>query len=312
MFPDWRGWARGGAATAALFALVLLGRDAEEARAARLAEGEVRVAQVAAAYLAAVAPLDRPGRSGADARLLSATTALAAADFWSGKLQVWLDRTPLLPDDTAGARVPVVVLVDPDGAPRGAVAAWETVPRDLGRSRLVTGLLVAVLAVAVAAATGAWVARGRSRRVFLGLALVGVAGGAASVLNGVRAATLASTDDVLLRTRRAVELLAISRGLGPGVLERITPGLTVTPLRGGEARRSAEVVRDRTGAWVVAEASRGRAWRLLDDEAPARRRALRLRFAALILLALLGTFAAGAFPPGEGYLSAFGIPRTSA
>ena len=308
----WRRWARGGAATGALLALVLLGRDAEEARAARLAEADLRAARLAANYLLAMAPASRPGRSGADARLLSAASALAAAGFWRGGLQVWLERTPLLPGDSVGRAAAVVPLVDPGGAPRGSVAAWGSVPADLGTSRLVVGLMVAVLAVGIALATGAFVGPGRSRWLFTAVALVGVAAGVVSVLSAVRAATIAAVDDGLLRSRRVIEVTAVGGRLDRAARQRLTVGYEVTDLRNGVAYRDTVVARDGRGATIVAVASRGRAWMLRDDESPARRRALRIRLYGLGLLALLGAFGAAALPTGADYLSRSRHPRAPA
>lgn len=307
----WRRWARGGAATAALVALVLLARDAEQARNARIAEADQRATRLAVGYLRAVAPESRPGRTGADARLLSAAGALATADFWHGHLQVWLDQTPLLVGDTTGTGAPVMPLVDPNGTPRGAVAAWGTVPHDLGTARVVAGLVVAVLAVGIALATGAWVGPGRSHRAFTAMAVVGMFGGVASVLAGVRAATLAATDDGLLRSRRVIEVTAVGGRLNAAVLAQFTTGLVVTDLSDSTPRRDPAVARDQDGAWVVAIASRGQAWRLRDTEAPLRRRA-RLRLYGLGLLAILGAFGAAALPVGADYLSGSRSPRARA
>lgn len=293
-------------------ALVLLGRDAEAARAARLAEADLRAARLAAGYLLAVAPESRPGRSGADARLLSAASTLASATFWRGTLQVWLDRTPLLPVDTVAATAVVVPLVDPSGAPRGSVAAWGSVPADLGTSRLVVGLVVAVLSVGIALATGALVGVGRSRRVFTGVALVGVAAGVVSVISAVRAATVAAVDDGLLRSRRVIEVTAVGGRLDLAARQRLTAGYEVTDLDDGVALRDTVVARDGRGATVVVVASRGRSWRLRDDESPARRRALRIRLYSLGLLALLGSLGAAAFPSGADYLTGSRHPRAPA
>lgn len=299
----WRTWARGASATGALIALVLLARDAESVRAARLAEADARAARLAAEYLVAVAPDSRPGRSGSDARLLSAASSLDAANFWGGHLQVWLDRTPLLPGDTIGTRAAVFPLVDPSGEPRGSVAAWGTLPADLGTSRLVIGVLVAMVAVGIALATGALVGPGRSRRAFTWVALVGVGAGVVSVIAAVRAATIAAADDGLLRARRVLEVTAVGGRLTVAARQRLTEGYEVTDLAAGEAFRDSVVTRDGHGASVVVIASGRRSWRLRDDEQPARRRAVRLRLYGLGLLALLGTFAAAALPTGADYLT---------
>ena len=304
--------ARGGAATGALVALVLLGRDAEAARATRIAEADLRAARLASAYLLAVAPASRPGRSGADARLLSAASALSTAGFWRGELQVWLDRTPLLPGDSVVQAAAVVPLVDPSGAPRGSVAAWGSVPADLGTSRLVVGLVVAVLAVGIALTTGVFVGPGRSRRIFTAVALVGVAIGVVSVISAVRAATIAAVDDGLLRTRRVVEVTAVAGRLNVAARRRLTVGYEVTDLADGVAYRDSVVTRDGHGATVVAVASRGRAWLLRDDESPARRRALRIRLYGLGLLAFLGALGAAALPTGADYLTGSRHPRAPA
>lgn len=308
----WRRWARGAAATGALVALVLLGRDAETARAARIAEADLRSARLAAGYLLAVAPESRPGRSGADARLLSAASTLASSGFWRGELQVWLDRTPLLPGDSVPRTAAVVPLVDPSGAPRGSVAAWGSVPPDLGTSRLVVGLVVAVLAVGITLTTGAFVDAGRSRRIFTGLALAGVAAGVVSAIAAVRAATIAAVDDGLLRTRRVIEVTGVAGRLDQTAWRRFADGYEVTPLVEGVALRDSVVSRDGQGATVVVVASRGRAWRLRDDESPARRRALRIRLYGLGLLAFLGAFAAAALPTGADYLTGSRHPRAPA
>ncbi|HWA41355.1 MAG TPA: hypothetical protein VG712_07080, partial [Gemmatimonadales bacterium] len=50
LLVHWRLWARGGAATGALAALVLLGRGAEEARSSRVREADLRAARLAAGY----------------------------------------------------------------------------------------------------------------------------------------------------------------------------------------------------------------------------------------------------------------------
>jgi hypothetical protein len=259
-----------------------------------------------------VAPDSRPGRSGADARLLSAASTLSTAGFWRGELQVWLDRTPLLPGDSVAQRAAVVPLVDPSGAPRGSVAAWGSVPADLGTSRLVVGLVVAVLAVGIALTTGAFVGPGRSRRLFTEAALAGVAIGVVSVISAVRAATIAAVDDGLLRTRRVVEVTAVGGRLDAAARQRLTVGYEVTDLADGVAYRDSVVARDGHGATVVAVASRGRAWQLRDDESPARRRALRIRLYGLGLLAFLGAFGAAALPTGADYLTGSRHPRAPA
>lgn len=312
LLVHWRLWARGGAATGALVALVLLGRDAEAARRARVREADLRAARLAAGYLLAVAPASRPGALGADARLLSAASSLVGTNFWHGHLQVWLDRTPLFPRDTAGAGAVVVPLVDPNGTPRGAVAAWGSIPADLGSAPLVAGLGVAVLAVGIALTTGALVGRGRSRRLFTGVALVGVAAGVVSVIAAVRMATIAAVDDGLLRARRVIEVTAVAGRLGAAARARLTEGYEVTELPARSAARDTVVARDGQGATVVVVASRGRTWRLRDDEAPVRRRELRLRLYTLGFLAWLGAFAAAALPSRADYLSASRHPRASA
>ena len=308
----WRRWARGGAATGSLLALVLLGRDAEAARAARIAEADLRAARLAAGYLLAVAPESRPGRWGADARLLSAASALAAASFWRGHLQVWLDRTPLLPGDTVPATAARIPLVDPNGEPRGSVAAWGSVPADLGTSRLVVGLVVAVLAVGIALATGALVGEGRSRRAFTVVALLGLGAGVVSVLSAVRAATIAAMEDGLLRTRRVIEVTAVGGRLDVAARRRLTAGYAVTDVADRVPVRDTAVVREGPGASVVVVASRGRAWRLRDDGSPARLRALRLRLYGVGLLALLGALGAAALPTAADYLSSPRHPRAPA
>ncbi len=312
LLVHWRLWARGVAATGALVSLVLLGGTAEAARSARVHEADLRAARLAAGYLLAVAPASRPGALGADARLLSAASSLAATNFWRGHLQVWLDRTPLFPEDTTGAEAAVVPLVDPNGTARGAVAAWGSIPADLGSAPLVSGLVVAVLSIGIALTTGALVARGRSRRAFTGLALIGVAAGVVSVIAAVRMATIAAVDDGLLRTRRVIEVTAVAGRLDPAARAGLTAGYEVTELPAGSAARDSVVARDGAGATVVVVASRGRTWRLRDDEAPARRLALRKRLYGLGLLAWLGALAAAALPTRADYLSASRHPRVPA
>ena len=136
---------RGGLTVVALLALAALWRTAAVARAARLELSDRRAAALVAAYLPAVAPLDRPGRLGADARLLSAAGTLAGASFWTGGVQVWLDGTPLLPGDSTGTDAAVATLVDPDGTLRGSVAAWETVPGRVERAMVTVSGTVASL-----------------------------------------------------------------------------------------------------------------------------------------------------------------------
>ena len=294
---------RGGLAVVALLALTALWREAAVARSARLALSDRRAAALVAAYLPTVAPLDRPGRLGADARLLSAAGTLAGASFWTGGMQVWLDGTPLLPGDTTGTDAAVAALVDPDGTIRGSVAAWETVPGRVERAMVTVSGTVAAAAIFAAIMVGALTRRRRSHAILIAIALAVVASGVVGQLRAVDRSEIAATDADLLRARRVLEVTAVGRRLPEALVAHLGPGFEVTAVPLDPETRDSFVARDSTGAWVVAIASRGQAWRLKDLRMSAGGGAVRLRMLLFGLLALAATLAAAALPPSAGYLT---------
>ena len=294
---------RGGLAVVALLALAALWREAAVARSARLALSDRRAAALVAAYLPTVAPLDRPGRLGADARLLSAAGTLAGARFWTGGMQVWLDGTPLLPGDTAGTDAAVAALVDPDGTVRGSVAAWETVPGRVERAMVTVSGTVAAAAIIAAIMVGAFARRRRAHALLVAVTLAVVAGGVVGQLRAVDRSEIAATDADLLRARRVLEVTAVGRRLPQALVAHLGPGFEVTAVPLDPVTRDSLVARDRTGAWVVAIASRGQAWRLKDPGTPGVWGTVRLRMLLLGLLALAATLAAAALPPSAGYFT---------
>jgi hypothetical protein len=294
---------RGGLGLVALLALVALWRDAATARAARLALSDGRAASLVAAYLRSVAPLARPGQLGADARLLSAAGTLSGASFWTGGMQVWIDGTPLLPGDTTGTGAVAAPLIDEDGSLRGYVAAWETVPGRVERAMVTVSGTLAAAAIVTALLVGAFTRRRRSRLILIAIAGAVVAGGIVGQLRAVGRAENAATDADLLRARRVLEIAAVGRRLPEPFVAQLAPGLEVTPVPLDTAARDSLVTRDRTGAWVIAIASRGQAWRLRDLAILRPWGAVRLRMVFFGLLALAATLAAAALPRGAGYLT---------
>lgn len=268
-----------------------------------LAEADRRAAEQLAAYLTAVAPLGRLGRTGADARLLSAAGALVDASFWRGAAQIWLGETPLLPGDTAGTGAGVAPLLDPDGAPRGAVAVWGSVPGAAEAAMVRVSGALAFAAMLAAWLVGSAARRKRSRRLLIavtvGVVALGILGQAAAVIRAERAAT----DAGLLRTRRMLEVSALGRRLTAEAAGRLTPGLVVEPLGVPHGLRDSAVTRDSSGAWVVAIAARDQAWRVVDRQAEDGSPYGGLGIVGFGLLALLLTLAAAALPPSEGYFT---------
>lgn len=294
---------RGGLAVTALLALAALWRTAAVARAARIELSDRRAAALVAAYLPTVAPLDRPGRLGADARLLSAAGTLAGASFWTGGIQVWLDGTPLLPGDSTGTDAGVATLVDPDGTVRGSVAAWETVPGRVERAMVTVSGTVAAAAIVAAVLVGALTRRPRAHTLLVAVTLAVVLGGIVGQVRAVDRSEVAATDADLLRARRVLEVTAVGRRLPEALVVHLAPGFEVTSIPLDPDARDSTVSRDASGAWVVAIASRGQAWRLKDPGPPSRWGEVRLRMLILGFLALAATLAAAALPPSAGYLT---------
>ncbi len=294
---------RWGLAVVALLALAALWRQASAARSSRLALSDRRAAALVAAYLPTVAPLDRPGRFGADARLLSAAGTLSGASFWTGGIQVWLDGTPLLPGDTTGTDAAVAALVDPDGTIRGSVAAWETVPGRVERALVTVSGTVAAAAIIAAILFGALTRRRRAHAVLIAVTLAVVMGGIVGQIRAVDRSEIAATDADLLRARRVLEVTAVGRRLPEALVVHLGPGFEVTAVPLDPDTRDSLVARDSTGAWIVAIASRGQAWQLKDPRIPGVWGAVRLRMLLLGLLALAATLAAAALPPSAGYLT---------
>ncbi|MEO7333181.1 MAG: hypothetical protein ABIZ71_04495 [Gemmatimonadales bacterium] len=288
----------------AALALGAVWREAARARAASVAEADRRAAVLVAEYLSAVASPGSPGRTGADARLLSAAGALVSASFWSGGAQVWLDRTPLLLGDTSGTGAAVAPLVNPDGALRGAVAVWRSVPTAGEEALVAVSGTLALAAIIAATLVGAYTQRPRERGVLTGVTLAVVAVGIAGQVGAIVSADRAATDAGLLRTRRVLEIAAVGARVPPRTVTRLAPGLQVTPVRAAVVVRDSGVTRDTSGAWVVALASRGQAWRLVDPGSARAKGPIRSRIVLFGLVALLATFAAAALPAGEGYLTA--------
>jgi hypothetical protein len=287
----------------AILALLALWRDAATARAARLALSDGRAASLVAAYLRSVAPLDRPGRLGADARLLSAAGTLAGASFWTGGMQVWIDGTPLLPGDTNGTGAVRSPLVDADGTLRGDVAAWETVPGQAEQAMVTVSGTLAAAAIGVALLVGAFARRRRLRLILTGVTFAVVTGGIVGQLRAVGRSEQAATDADLLRARRVLEVAAVGQRLPDQFVAQLAPGLEVTRVPIDPRSRDSLVTRDSTGAWVVAVASRGQAWRLRELAVLRPWGAVRLRMFLFGLLALAATLAAAALPPSAGYLT---------
>ncbi|MBW8771874.1 MAG: hypothetical protein JF590_01050 [Gemmatimonadetes bacterium] len=294
---------RGGLTLVALLALAALWRTAAVARTTRLELSDHRAAQLVAAYLPAMAPLDRPGSLGADARLLSAAGTLAGASFWTGGVQVWLDGTPLLPGDSTGTDAAVATLVDPDGTVRGSVAAWETVPGRVERAMVTVSGTVAAAAIMAAILFGALARRPRAHALLVAVTLAVVLGGIVGQLRAVDRSEVAATDADLLRARRVLEVTAVGRRLPDVLVTHLAPGFDVTPIPLEPDTRDSSVSRDASGAWVVAIASRGQAWRLTDLGPASRWGEVRWRMLILGLLTLAATLAAAALPPSAGYLT---------
>lgn len=294
---------RAGLAATALLALGALWREAAVARSARLALSDRRAAALVAAHLPAVAPLGRPGRLGADARLLSAAGTLASASFWTGGMQVWIDGTPLLPGDTSGTGAAVAPLIDPDGTVRGSVAAWETVPGRVERAMVTVSGTVAAAAILASVLFGAFRRRRRAHVVLIVVALAVVVGGIEGQIRAVGRSEVAATDADLLRARRVLEVTAVRRRLPGALVARLGPGFVVTAVPLDPDARNTLVTRDSSGAWVVAVASRGQAWRLTDPGAAEVWGAAQVRMLIFGLLSLVATIAAAALPPSAGYLT---------
>ena len=294
---------RWGLAVVALLALAALWRAAAVARSSRLALSDHRAAALVAAYLPTVAPLDRPGRLGADARLLSAAGTLAGASFWTGGMQVWIDGTPLLPGDTTGSAAAVVALIDPDGTVRGSVAAWETVPGRIERAMVTVSGTVAAVAIIAAILFGALTRRRQAHAVLIAVTLAVVVGGIVGQIRAVGRSEIAATDADLLRARRVLEVTAVGRRLPEALVAHLGPGFKVTAIPLDPDARDTLVTWDSTGAWVVAIASRGQAWRLNDPESGVSGGAVRLRMLLFGVLALAATLAAAALPPSAGYFT---------
>ena len=293
---------RGGLILVAALALAAVWREAALTRAAILTTADQRTALQVAAYLREVAPPGRAIGTGADARLLSATGTLVGASFWEGHAQVWLDETPLLPGDTTGAAAAVAPLQDLDGAVRGAVAVWGSVPKAAEAAMVGVSGAVALAATLAAWLVGSAARRRRPRRILLGLSLAVVAGGiggqAAAVIRSERAAT----DAGLFRTRRILEVSALGARLSRAAAAGLAPGLALSAVEAAGSARDSAVVRDSSGTWLVAVASSDQAWRVTDRSLEATANDGLLRIAGFGLLALVLVVVAAALPPGAGYL----------
>jgi hypothetical protein len=283
-------------------ALLVLGQFAARVSESSVAQADLRAADHAAGYLTLIAPA-RPGRPSADLRLLSATNALANASFWNGQLQVWVEGIPLLPTDSGMGGRATVPLPGLGSVPRGAVAAWDTVPPVVGPSFL--GItLIGVLALLLLAASAA-MGRNRSAR-FVALGVLGtVALGSALllVLQMVRIER-AATESGLLRTRRMLEVAAVSRRLTDSAVAELTTGWVVQRVDAGELVRDPVVTWDSLGASVVVTGSRNQAWLVVAPTASSALPVLWPRILLLVLLGAAGAVVAGALPPGGGYLTA--------
>lgn len=287
-------------------ALLGLVRESASARQALLFDADIRAASHAAGYLTLIAP---PRSSGtyADLRLLSAANALASASFWTGHLQVWLDGIPLLPIDSTGASRDAVPLPGIDGNARGAVAAWQTVPIT-NRVPAQVAPWIGILAILMAAGTGALVPLGRRRRIMLA-AVVGVVL-ICTVEQSLRvtATEHAATEAGLLRSRRMLEVTAVTARLTEDAVASVTTGWEVTAVKGDSVLRERTVTWDSLGANVAVVAARNQAWRLAAPSERAQLPPVWLRMILFGWLAVIGAIVAGALPPGAGYLSS--SPRT--
>gem|GEM_PF-4880662 len=262
----------------------------------RAAADVVAVAD-AAGYLTAVAP-PRAGRPDPDPRLLSAATALLAASFWTGDLQVWLSDTPLLPRDTSRTAHPTASLPGLDGVLRGTVAAWHTVPDDgMGAFDLWTGLLL----VALAGAIGRLIPPGRARQLLLLIVLAGVGLALTDRVRSVARAERAVADASLLRSRRMLESTAAGRRLSEPTIAAMTSGLTVPLVKDTLVRRQESVTRDSLGANVLVTGARRQVWRLVAPRTDLGSTWVLLFFLGAVAMA--GAGAAGALPPVAGYLT---------
>jgi hypothetical protein len=225
---------------AALFAVTLR----TERAIALAADGTL--ARAAAAYLSLVVPRDdrgdyRPGP------LLSAASALEAAPFWRGGLQVAYGRAGLLPDaigltplDAAADRaldtshqvevrpagqgsVAVVPLLTGEVERGGWVAVWESAPgapRGPAGFRLAGGALLAVaLAALLRRPSARWAAAGGAVACAVALAF--------ELHAGVGAASRLAQDTTLVRVRRLVQLGVAPGPAALGRAERLAPGMTV-------------------------------------------------------------------------------------
>ena len=281
-------------------------RESARAREALLIEADIRAAGNAAGYLTLIAP-PRTGSPNADLRLLSAANALASASFWSGHLQVWLDGAPLLPIDTMGASRDAVPLPGAEGVPRGAVAAWQTVPVT-SRVPEQVAPWIGVLAIVVAAGLGTLVPLGRRRRMMLGVVVTVVLLCAVEQSLRVTVTEHAAIESGLLRSRRLLEVTAVTARLSDAAIASVTSGWIVTPVKGESVVREQAVTWDSLGANVAAVAARNQAWRLMAPSERVQLPPVWLRMILFGWLAVIGAIVAGALPPGEGYLTA--SPRT--
>jgi hypothetical protein len=233
---------------ATLFAVTL-----RTERAIALA-ADVTLARSAAAYLSLVVPRDERGdyRPGP---LLSTASALEAAPFWRGGLQVAYGRAGLLPDeigltpldeatdqalDTShqvevrlAGQSPVAVVPLPAGEVErgGWVAVWDSAPgapRGPATFRLAGGaLLVVALAGALRRPSARWAAAGAAITCAVALAL--------GLHAGVGATSRVAQETTLVRVRRLIQLGVAPGPAAIGRAERLAPGMTVHLAAGAAA-----------------------------------------------------------------------------
>ena len=298
-----RRFLRGACVAVGVLATILLWRSAVSARDALLAEGDRRVARLAAGYLQVVSSNDRPARTSAEARLLAAAASLGEASFWEGGLQVWLDGTPLLRGDTAGQRAAVATFLFLGDSGRASVGVWRAVPPAALPSFMLVSAGLAVAALVTVAASGEYLRGRRPRALVAAAGLLVLLLGALDQARTVWAVDRATTEATLFRARRILEVAAVGRRLAPAEVEALAGGLVVTPVEGDRVVRAATVSRDTIATSVAAVASLRQAWVVAwptEERIP--RPVWRVLWGLAALVTIMG-FIAGALPPAAGYLT---------
>lgn len=291
------------AAAVGVLALAILWGESAGARRQMLVDADAQAAGATAAYLGLVASNSQLGRTPPPARVLSAAGSLAAANFWEGKLQVWLEGAPLLPGDTTGTGAAVARFAM-GGTDSATVAIWESVTVAGAAPLVAVGGGFAVAALLVIAFAGEVMGSRRTRALVVALGLVVVALGVLGQAQGVFSTWHTVREAGLLRARRLLEITAAGRRLTDTDATAIGAGLVVVPARVDLAVRDTGMVYDTLGVHLVAVAGGGQAWRLTPAEGEERYRGTWRILLILGIIAIAGAFTAAALPAGGRYLSA--------